>query len=181
MYPSRRECYMKTLSLFLRVPAFVGAVCLSVCIYFTGSGSGGAADTATAPVLVAASNPIHPLDSGARPSEPSGGTVTAAAKQQVMAPVPKQAAPEGDSAVAPAAAARNTPSDQDLMQAVVTQVLRSPDPSILKRVKFQARNGRVTLRGTLKTERQRKEIIALVERAVGAERVDDELNLPVKK
>ena len=99
---------------------------------------------------------------GAVPSSPAEARLVAAA------PAP-QATPEA-----------TVRSDREITQAVLTEIVRDTSGFMSVQIAVTTLNGRVTLSGSVKSEKQKKLIVTAAERVVGPANVDNRLETGVK-
>jgi sporulation protein YlmC with PRC-barrel domain len=76
------------------------------------------------------------------------------------------------------AQALSAQSDQEITQAVVTEIVRISGAFPTRDLKITTTQGRVTLSGRVRSEKQKEQIGAAAARVVGAEKVDNQLNKP---
>jgi len=78
------------------------------------------------------------------------------------------------------AAAQNAPppSDREITQAVVAEIVRNDRFYTMRDLKITTSNGRVTLASHRKSERQTQQLVAAASRVVGAAKVDNQLATP---
>jgi osmotically-inducible protein OsmY/sporulation protein YlmC with PRC-barrel domain len=72
-------------------------------------------------------------------------------------------------------------SDAEITQAVLSELLRNGAGFVRLDVTVTTRNGRVTLAGRAKDQKQKQEILAAAERVAGIGNVEDQLDAPGKK
>ena len=99
--------------------------------------------------------------------------------QQEAPAAPHPAPPAQASASSEASAANSQPapirSDEEITQAVVTEIVRNDSYFSIRDLKITTSNGRVTLASRVKNEKQRQQLVAAAARVVGTENVENQL------
>jgi len=97
-------------------------------------------------------------------------------------PAPATTDPKGSSSERTEAATPRRPArpDREITQAILGEIARGADGFMRLNIVITTVQGKVTLTGRVKNEKQRKIVLGAAERIVGAENVEDRLALPGK-